>query len=45
MENIEKCEEISEQERLILTLIFGKIKNDLERVGDINKLLEGGANG
>ena len=45
MENIEKCEDISEQERIILTIILGKIKNDLERVGDINKLLEGGANG
>ena len=45
MENIEKCENISEQERIILTIIFGKIKNDLERVSDINKLLEGGANG
>jgi hypothetical protein len=28
----------SEQERLILTLIFGKIKNDLEQVGDIDKI-------
>ena len=45
MENIEKCEDISEQERLILALIFGKIKNDLEQVGDIDKLLKGGANG
>lgn len=42
MENIEN---INEQERLILALIFGKIKNDLEKVGDIDKLLKGGANG
>ena len=45
MENIEKREDISEQERLILALIFGKIKNDLEKVGNIDKWLEGGANG
>jgi hypothetical protein len=44
VENIEKCEDISEQERIILALIFGKIKNDLEKVGDIDKLLNGGAN-
>jgi hypothetical protein len=42
VENTEKCEDISDQERLMLTIILGKIKNDLERVGDINKLLEGG---
>lgn len=45
MENTEKCGDMSEQERLILILIFGKIKNDLEKVGDIDKLLKGGANG
>ena len=45
MENIEKCKDISEQERIILTIILGKIKNDLEKVGDIDKLLKGGANG
>lgn len=45
MENIEKCGDMSEQECLIITLIFGKIKNDLEKVGDIDKLLKDGANG
>jgi hypothetical protein len=41
LENTEKHEDVNEQERIMLTIIFGKIKNDLERVGDINKLLEG----
>ena len=40
MENTEKRGYISKQERLVLALIFGKIKNDLEKVGDIDKLLK-----
>lgn len=44
MDNIEKCEEINKRKQLILALIFGKIKNNLEKVGDIDKLLKGGTN-
>ena len=40
MENIDKCEDISEQERLILALIFGKIKNDLEKIGGLVDMQE-----